>query len=85
MYQRYTFALLVFLSAFSSESLGQDTDSTRMAEQFHELQPIEIKAIRAGSNAPFATQEVKKEEIEKLNQGQDLPYLLQYTPSAVVT
>ncbi len=49
------------------------------------LQPVEIRSLRAGSEAPFAKIELSKQDLEKLNLGQDLPYLLQYTPSAVVT
>lgn len=49
------------------------------------LQPVEIRALRAGSNAPFAVTEISKLDIDKGNLGQDLPYLLQYTPSTVVT
>src|SRR5690606_32457755 len=49
------------------------------------LQPVEVRALRAGSKSPFAKSEVDGKEIERLNQGQDLPYLLQYTPSAVTT
>lgn len=49
------------------------------------LQPVEIRALRAGSDAPFAKTELSEEDIEKANLGQDIPYLLQYTPSTVVT
>lgn len=49
------------------------------------LQPVEIRSLRAGSDAPFAKTELSKEDIEKANLGQDIPYLLQYTPSTVVT
>lgn len=49
------------------------------------LEPVEIRALRAGSNSPFAKTEITKQDIDKANLGQDLPYILQYTPSAVVT
>jgi iron complex outermembrane receptor protein len=48
------------------------------------LQPVEIKAIRAGEKAPFAKTNLSKKEIEKANLGQDLPYILDQTPSVVV-
>src|SRR6476619_7785809 len=48
------------------------------------LQPIEIRAIRANEKAPFTKTNLTKKEIEKLNTGQDLPYLLNQTPSVVV-
>jgi iron complex outermembrane receptor protein len=50
-----------------------------------DLAPVEIRGLRAGSKAPFAKTEVSREDLEKVNLGQDLPMLLQYTPSAVVT
>ncbi|MDR3681517.1 MAG: TonB-dependent receptor [Flavipsychrobacter sp.] len=49
------------------------------------LKAIEISAIRAGDDAPFAKKDISGKALEKENLGQDLPYLLQYTPSAIVT
>jgi len=48
------------------------------------LQPVEIKAVRAGENAPFTKSNLSKKEIEKQNLGQDLPFILNQTPSVVV-
>ena len=48
------------------------------------LQPIEIKAVRASDKAPFTKTNLSKKEIEKQNLGQDLPFLLNQTPSVVV-
>jgi iron complex outermembrane receptor protein len=48
------------------------------------LQPLEVKATRAGDKAPFAKTNLGKEEIAKLNLGQDLPFILNQTPSVVV-
>ena len=48
------------------------------------LQPVEVQAIRADSKAPFAKTDLGKKEIEKSNLGQDLPFLLDQTPSVVV-
>jgi iron complex outermembrane receptor protein len=49
------------------------------------LSPVEVRAIRASSDAPFAKTEISGAALQKANLGQDLPFLLQYTPSAVVT
>ncbi|MFN4285861.1 MAG: TonB-dependent receptor [Lacibacter sp.] len=49
------------------------------------LQPVEIRASRAADHAPFAKFNLTKAEIEKRNQGQDIPFLLNHTPSVVVT
>lgn len=48
------------------------------------LKPIEITAIRAGSRSPFAKTNLSKAELEKTNLGQDLPFLLNQTPSVVI-
>lgn len=48
------------------------------------LQPVEVQAIRAGSKAPFAKTDLDKKEIAKSNLGQDLPFLLDQTPSVVI-
>lgn len=48
------------------------------------LQPIEVKALRAGEKAPFTKTNITKKEIEKTNLGQDLPFILNQTPSVVI-
>ncbi len=48
------------------------------------MEPIEIRAVRAGDKAPFSQTTLHVQEIAKLNQGQDIPFLLNQTPSAVV-
>lgn len=46
---------------------------------------VVVQATRSGDKLGLTSQTLDKEEIEKLNTGQDLPYLLQFLPSAVVT
>ena len=48
------------------------------------LKPIEINAIRAGDRMPFSKTNLSKKEIEKVNLGQDLPFIVNQTPSVVV-
>ena len=48
-----------------------------------DLTPVEVKAIRAGSTAPFTKTNITRAGIEKQNLGQDLPFLLNQTPSVV--
>lgn len=45
---------------------------------------VEISSTRAGSQSPFTKSEISKESLEKQNLGQDLPILLNQTPSVVV-
>ena len=46
---------------------------------------VTVTATRAGSQSAMAYTNVSKEEIAKNNLGQDLPYLLNLTPSVVTT
>ena len=48
------------------------------------LQPIEIKAVRANDKAPFTKTNLTKKDIEKVNLGQDLPFILNQIPSVVI-
>jgi len=53
--------------------------SARMIEE------IQIAAVRADNNTPTTYTNLSKEEIQKANFGQDIPYLMEKTPSTVVT
>jgi len=44
-----------------------------------------VSATRAGNKTPVAYSNVTKEQLESQNLGQDIPYLLQLTPSFVAT
>lgn len=44
-----------------------------------------VRGNRVAEDAPFAHTNLDKEEIERNNFGQDVPYLLRWTPSVVVT
>lgn len=48
------------------------------------MQPVEVRAIRANERAPFTKTNISKNEIEKLNLGQDLPFILNQAPSVIV-
>ena len=49
------------------------------------LQAISISTNRVADNSVFAKTDLDKEAVEKDNLAQDMPYLLRWTPSAVVT
>ena len=49
------------------------------------LDGIEVQATRASERAPMSYNTISKEELSKNNVGVDLPYLLDQTPSVVVT
>jgi iron complex outermembrane receptor protein len=64
-----------------------DSDSSRIngSNIPQSLTPVEVRSIRAGSDAPFAKTDIGGKALQKDNLGQDLPILLQYTPSVVVS
>lgn len=62
---------------------GQTADTVKR-DSFLLLEPVEVKAIRAGENSPFTKTNLTKKQIEKVNLGQDLPFILNQTPSVVV-
>jgi len=47
------------------------------------LEPLEVKSIRAADRSPFSKTNISKAELNKTNLGQDLPFLLNQTPSVV--
>jgi iron complex outermembrane recepter protein len=67
---------LLFAIAFSLTSQAQ-TDTV-------DLTPVEVRSVRAGATAPFTKTNLNRAAIEKLNLGQDLPFVLNTTPSVVV-
>lgn len=58
-----------------------EKDSLRVVS----LQEVEIISTRATGTTPVAFTNVSKEQLRKQNFGQDLPYLLSMTPSAITT
>ncbi|MCX6290971.1 MAG: TonB-dependent receptor, partial [Bacteroidetes bacterium] len=57
----------------------------RLKEKTVMADEVNVVATRAGGKSAIAYTNLEKEEIEKQNLGQDLPYLLNMTPSVVVT
>ena len=49
------------------------------------LEGVEVMATRASQTTPMAFTNISREDIKKVNFGQDLPYLLSMTPGAITT
>ncbi|MDX9750199.1 MAG: TonB-dependent receptor [Flavobacteriales bacterium] len=64
---------------------GGNTFSFAMRINATALREAEVSALRAGDRAPFAKSMVTREEIQRINTGVDLPYLLDLQPSVVST
>ncbi len=81
---RKTFTL-VCLSAIVATAQAQTDTTARHRDSLKLfLQPVEVRALRAGEKAPFTKIEIGKKQIEETNVGQDLPFLLNQTPSVVI-
>ena len=76
------FILFPFFLSAQTDSAARYEDSLRRAALF--LEPVEVRAIRASENSPFAKTTLTGKEIKKANLGQDLPFLLNQTPSVVI-
>lgn len=61
------------------------TIDINLGDNILSLQGVEINSTRVEANAAFAYTNLDREELEDENLGQDVPFLLRWTPSAVVT
>lgn len=57
----------------------------QLSARIFNLQGLTVTATRATEKTPMTYTNLGKEELEARNLGQDAPYLLRWTPSAVVT
>ncbi|RYF83155.1 MAG: TonB-dependent receptor, partial [Chitinophagaceae bacterium] len=64
-------------------SLAQSQPTTWTDSSF--LQPVEVTAVRAADKTPVAKTNLSRQEIAEKNIGQDLPFILNHTPSVVVS
>lgn len=79
------FAIAGFLILSCAFINAQETGLKEISkDSFYLLAPVEVKAIRAAENSPFTKTNLSKSEISKNNIGQDIPFLLNQTPSVVV-
>jgi iron complex outermembrane recepter protein len=75
--------LIISLSGSIFFANAQDTSRHKLSDTLM-LENIEVTSIRAADKAPFTKTNLSKEQIEKVNLGQDLPFVLNQTPSVVV-
>lgn len=64
---------------------AQQQADTNLLQQEHDLTPVEIKAIRVNNKSPFAISNLNEKKIKEQNLGQDIPYVLEQTPSTVIS
>ena len=71
-------------AAFSQFVPPGQKEKDAAKDSFYTLSPVEVRAIRASENSPFTKTNISKKEIAKNNLGQDIPFLLNQTPSVVI-
>ncbi len=74
-------AAAVCVAPSISASESQYADSSRVIN----LDNVEIVANRADTKTPVAYSNVSKSQIERINDGHDIPFLLGMTPSVITT
>ena len=81
--KRFFIVIGVLITQFS---FGQDSTlrEKNTIDSFYTLAPVSVRAVRAGENTPFTKTNLSKKEIQYANQGADLPFILNNTPSIVV-
>ncbi|MBL0095521.1 MAG: TonB-dependent receptor plug domain-containing protein [Bacteroidetes bacterium] len=67
------------------EITGDKEITILLTNKPHLADEVIVSATRTGNNAGMAVSLYSKDEIEKMNTGQDLPYLLQMLPAVVAT
>lgn len=82
--------LLTGATAFAQttpiDTVGKKVDTTDFAKSmFRQLDELLIKSLRVTDENGVAYTTINKEELNKLNLGQDLPILLNFQPSVVTT
>jgi iron complex outermembrane receptor protein len=65
-----------------SQMIAAQTDSLKTKT---DLQEVVVMGTKAQANNPITFQNLNKKEIDKQNFGQDLPFLLNLTPSTVIS
>lgn len=81
---RFTAVALVIVPASGmAQAPAKDTVRTR-ADSAQALEAVTVSAIRGGGDAPISKTRLQLEDIEQRQHGQDIPLLLQGTPSLTI-
>ena len=76
---RKRFLLLLAAVCAHSFLCAQIPDSLQILE----LQEVQVKATRANEKTPMAYSDMKKDQIERVNHGKDVPFILSSMPSVI--
>ncbi|MBP5479438.1 MAG: TonB-dependent receptor [Bacteroidaceae bacterium] len=71
----------VLTSTLSMQAQSQQDSISKV----HELQEVAILGLRANKTTPVAYSELNKQQIQEMNKGKDIPFLLSMTPSVTIS
>ena len=71
---------ILFFALLAIPALGK-----AQIDSINVLKPAAVTAVTSEERAPFATTDLTEEDIQKRDAAQDMPFMLRFTPSMVVT
>ena len=74
----------VCLLTQSQPAIGQNSRSTDISKEV-ELEEVVVSSTRTGNKGALSNSKIDGSQLQETNMGENLPYLLQRTPSLVVT
>ncbi|MBQ1665240.1 MAG: TonB-dependent receptor plug domain-containing protein, partial [Bacteroidaceae bacterium] len=79
--KRFFLGLLTVATCSVGSAQVTESDSLRTIT----LQDVQVVSLRATSKTPMAFTNISREDINKQNHGQDVPFLISFTPSVTTT
>ena len=79
--KRFFLGLLTVATCSLGSAQVTESDSLRTIT----LQDVQVVSLRATSKTPMAFTNISREDINKQNHGQDVPFLISFTPSVTTT
>ena len=85
-----TFVISMLLASMNAFAAGEQTnvaDAKASVDSLKtvELQGVQVRSTRASKKTPMAFTDMNRDQIKRVNHGQDIPFLLSLTPSVTFT
>ena len=85
-----TFVISMLLASMNAFAAGEQTnvaDAKAPVDSLKtvELQGVQVRSTRASKKTPMAFTDMNRDQIKRVNHGQDIPFLLSLTPSVTFT
>jgi len=78
------FMVLVAIGMIAVATKAQNTKALYDSTEVERLQEVVVKGVRAQKNAPFATTNIKKQQLNEFSKtGKELPFLFSQTPGVI--